>query len=757
MTLSCARGSRRSLCAFSAVALAFACSFAGLPSRASAQREVPVNIESVPPGAQVFLDSTEGPALGVTPIPAARVVPGPHTLIFRLPNFEEARLGVSVARRRETFRAVLRALGVIEVASANDDARGATVRIDGQPVGGGTLGAMPLRVENLPPGRHQVEIQRDGFRPFQQWVDVQGGQVVRVAAMLEREAPRTGSILVAADEQGAPIFLDGRPVGATTTVLDDVPAGMHQLEIRPAGTELQPYAAQVLVQAGQRASVTAQLRRASVAPTTGTIAVITDVGAARVRVNGRELAEGAFSAEGLAPGNYVVQVMAEGYLPFRREVQVAAGQTSSVDAQLTREMGPSGRIDIVVTSPQGARVTVDGDERAAPYVVNQPDPGTHAVIVRAPGHEEVSFTCSTAPDAAQAERCERSLSLVPMAVPLRVRLAQDIEGGATLSIDGRDVGAVPYEGRIPVGDHVFEVRAPGHETFREQRLVEFGPGLTVEASLRDSSEEQAAEGTSHSALPIAMNHPMLDLSTGWPYLGELRLGIGLHELVDAGVTIRTFGRITEFEGRVRVGTRILRQLAVGGQARFGGGIGPSVSLSEPSWSNCDGDPVMPGIQTVRSGSVQQDCVARPGAGTRFDMPVNTALFSLEGTVSLLLEPVASVSLWLGVDVSSDEYAATARQSGAFVELEASSEHDIPGEEICRATSTGLACDPQRQTMARLRLGGAVDFVLSPNWNVWALFEGVLAQPRDHRRLLSGFLADAADLRIYPRAGVTYKF
>jgi hypothetical protein len=166
---------------------------------------------------------------------------------------------------------------------------------------------------------------------------------------------------------------------------------------------------------------------------------------------------------------------------------------------------------------------------------------------------------------------------------------------------------------------------------------------------------------------------------------------------------------------------------------------------------------MPGIQTVRAGSVQQDCVARPGAGTRFDMPVNTALFSLEGTVSLLLEPVASVSLWLGVDVSSDEYAATARQSGAFVELEASSEHDIPGEEICRATSTGLACDPQRQTMARLRLGGAVDFVLSPNWNVWALFEGVLAQPRDHRRLLSGFLADAADLRIYPRAGVTYKF
>jgi glycosyltransferase involved in cell wall biosynthesis len=69
----------------------------------------------------------------------------------------------------------------------------------------------------------------------------------------------------------------------------------------------------------------------------------------------------------------------------------------------------------------------------------------------------------------------------------------------------------------------------------------------------------------------------------------------------------------------------------------------------------------------------------------------------------------------------------------------------------------LACDPQRQTRARLRLGGAVDFVLSPNWNVWALFEGVLAQPRDHRRLLSGFLADAADLRIYPRAGVTYKF
>src|SRR5690606_6315047 len=91
---------------------------------AEAQRGIPINIESVPPGATVYLDSTSSPPLGTTPLTNARVAAGAHTFIFQLANHEEARLSVTVRRRRETFRAVLRALGTIEVSAANDGARG---------------------------------------------------------------------------------------------------------------------------------------------------------------------------------------------------------------------------------------------------------------------------------------------------------------------------------------------------------------------------------------------------------------------------------------------------------------------------------------------------------------------------------------------------------------------------------------------------------------------------------------------------------
>src|SRR5687768_355228 len=76
---------------------------------AEAQRGVPINIESVPPGAMVYLDSTTSP-MGPTPLSNVRVPAGSHTLIFQLANHEEARLSVTVRRRRETFRAVLRGL-----------------------------------------------------------------------------------------------------------------------------------------------------------------------------------------------------------------------------------------------------------------------------------------------------------------------------------------------------------------------------------------------------------------------------------------------------------------------------------------------------------------------------------------------------------------------------------------------------------------------------------------------------------------------
>lgn len=759
---------RHALARFGTVAAAaFALFVLGTsPAAAQIRGGIPVNIVSEPAGATVYLDNPDGTPLGVTPITAARVPTGSHTLIFRMPNFEEARMQITVARRRETFRAVLRALGTIEVSAGNDGARGATVTIDGQPVGT-PLGSLPVRVDSLPPGRHQVHASHEGYVDFEQWVEVQGGQTVRVTAMLERAAPTTGSILVDVDVRGAPIFIDGQSTGmATNTVIDNVPVGTHTVEIRADG--LPPYTTTVLVQQGQRAEVHATITPVSTAPTTGSIAVITEAPNAEVRINGTSLGAGVYSRDGLAPGSYVVQVLAPGYDTFEQEVTVTAGQTTSVRAHMNAPPLP---VSITVGGGvSGATAVVDGGEpHQLPYVASDVPAGAHSVIVRAAGYDDVTFTCNNTSGTDDAADCSREITMSAQAVALHVTLAHPVEGGATVLVDDHEVGEAPYEGRIPVGSHIIQVQAIGHETLRRQVVVELGGGdITIDADLVDSSVAASAAASTHSALPTPVNHPWVDASIGWPYLLEARLGIGLHELFDAGFGIRTFGRLTEFEGRVRFGARVIRQIALGAQARFGGGIGPSVSLARPGFSTASGcTPFGSGtgpMATANEQNVVPCAITDATHGPQLGYPVNTAFFSLEGDISLLLEPVATVTLWLGLDVTSDEYPGHPRSEHVYLEYEPGG---TAGSAVCTdlpmgggaqgVTGTGLVCEQQRQTMARARFGGAVEFNVDQNWGIWAIFEGILGQTGASRRVLGGFIADAQDIQIYPRLGFTYKF
>ena len=217
-------------------ALVVAVMFAMLAPAPSADAQagtIPVNIESTPPGATVFLDGPTGQNLGVTPLRRVRITRGSHTLVFRLARHRDATVSANIARRNETFRGVLDPLGEITLSAANDSATGATVRIDGQPVG-----AVPMQ-QMVEPGRHLIQIDREGYVTFTQWVQIAGAQQLALPVMLERQAPSTGSVLVAADISGAAIYIDGDPRGSTPTVIDNVTAGVHRVEVRADGFQTQ--------------------------------------------------------------------------------------------------------------------------------------------------------------------------------------------------------------------------------------------------------------------------------------------------------------------------------------------------------------------------------------------------------------------------------------------------------------------------------------------------------------------------------------
>lgn len=651
---------------------------------ASAQRPVRVNIESTPPGATVHLDSPDGPALGTTPLRRVAVPRGAHTLIVRLAGHEEARAPIDVARWNETFRVALAALMVIDVQPANEAARGATLRVDGQEVG-----ALPHRM-TIQPGRHLVQVGREGHATFSQWVSGASAQVVSLPVALERERPRTGAVLVAADVPGAQIFVDGEASGTAPALIDNITEGPHVIEVRADG--LETHSQQVLIRAGERQTISARLQPEV---STGVLTLVTTPTGANVSVDGEPRGRSPIAGLDLSAGEHIVEVSAPGHQPVTQVVTIETGGRRALTIALEETAQPAGRI-IVRASADGATVFVDGEDRgAAPAILEDPGAGVHAIVVRAPGHAELRTTCEVAP----GRDCELDAELRPLEVAVDFRTTVR---GATLWIDGAEVGPLPWEGNLPAGSHLVEVRAEGHEPHRERvllaaaaeprvfdvPLVEIGdsPEERAERAERAALERYAAVSHAAGGLPEEES-VLIDLSGGWPHLVEGRMSIGVLPWLETGVAVRTFGRLTDFEGRVEASWRPIRQVALGGQVRLGGGIGPRDS--------------------------------------------NDVFMLLEGLGSLYFSDRGAFTLWIAADFHSDQY----RFSGNDSDVELGND--------------------DRQNLARLRIGGALDFVFSRRLNGFVVFEGILAG--DDRRVLGDVMGGGRDdVQVYARAGVTVK-
>ncbi len=751
-----------------------------LAGTAHAQTPIPINIESTPPGATVYVDSTQTPPIGTTPLSNARVPRGGHTLIFQLANHEEGRLPVNVARRRETFRIVLNPLGTLVISAGNEGANNATIRVDGQPVG-----SIPYRA-TVQPGRHLIQVGREGFVTFSQWTEVAGGQVMTLPVLLEREAPQTGSIMVSADTSGVAIYLDGDPRGSTPTIIENVPAGQHTIELRPDGGERQSQDVRVI--AGERAQVNVTLRAAPAR--TGSLRVLANVPGSVISLDGTTLGEAPVSADSVAPGEHILEATAPGYQAAQQPVTIESGQQRVVSIRLERDPREAG--DIVVRADVGSAViTVDGEERGnPPVVVDSPPVGTHAVVVRAEGYEDFRTTCETAP----GRNCELTARLHPRGTAVRVVAnARD----AALFVDGAEVGPIPYEGTIPVGQHHLEVRAEGyHEHVEQVNLVasdttrEFNVSMVAEGEMteeeraerREVLERERTSSVSHGAAVLPPELATLDISVGWPYLAELRLNVGVLDWLQGGFAIRTFGRLTDFELSGKLGARPVQQVSVGFVIRAGGGLGPDGSHTE--------DESMEAACLQMDAGSGPDCATGPRDGNRHVLDshsVNSGFLTLEALGTLHFAEAGGFTLWLALDLISDRWDFLGSSSDCLVESQfgeqfvydlsddagsacldddglARTDFNYRNPSVCAADPTDPSCRDDtlqdlptgRQDLGRLRLGGSLDLVLGRNWNLWALLEGILAGEK--RRILGDLFGFGnLDTQLYFRLGLTYKF
>jgi hypothetical protein len=182
----------------------------------------------------------------------------------------------------------------------------------------------------------------------------------------------------------------------------------------------------------------------------------------------REVARGSAPLDYTAdPGRYTLRLEHPQYRSTRTPVQVTAGRYYVFHIEMSQ---PPAFLQ-VVTSPPGARVFLDepanGTVGPAPWgdVVRA---GRHTIWVELPGYQPVEREVEVG--LGSEEQIEIALERLPFGI---ARVLTNVEG-ATIEIDGQEIGVAPLDHQLPAGDHQLRVQSDGMKDYETAFTISEG-------------------------------------------------------------------------------------------------------------------------------------------------------------------------------------------------------------------------------------------------------------------------------------------
>ncbi len=541
-----------------------------------------LKIDSSPQQAAVYWD-VGGPAAnpkaygiaGYTPV-TIKVPRGPVKIVVELAGFKPQEQDLDVRKSQTVPFTLERAPQVahLEIAASPDSgAQGAEVFIDGV-----DKGTAPNTFE-LPAGRHQVELRKDGYKPFSDWFDLaEGERRTRDVSLAKAEAP-SGTLLVTSD-QGGDVYVDGVRKDVAPAIIPGVAAGDHVVEVRKDGA--QPWRQTVTVVAGQQVKVAASFGPAAPSVTASSLRLISSEPDVEVFVDGEDKGRAPVTVDNLKPGEHIVSARKKAFKSQEQTVHVAAGENAIVNFRM--EAAPPDRphaaLKVQSTIPN-AEVFLDGSSLGrAPVDRTDLDPGKHYVVVHRDGFTDFKREVILVEN--------QSVALVAdLSATGGLRVLSTPEG-AEVRIDGELIGKTPVsrEG-VPAGDHVVEFRLQGYFDHKENMKVEGGREKVFSVDLKviptgPTPEQRIKRRQAMSSFGAKVN-PVggvtVDFGLGYPYYLQTRVMVGAVATkyfgFDVGVQARTMFDITDFALRGRVQLLEAGPFAVGADANvigFGTGV-----------------------------------------------------------------------------------------------------------------------------------------------------------------------------------------
>lgn len=530
---------------------------APVPRPAKAGRKYTVKIDSSPQQAAIYLDDKKYGIVGYTPY-SGKLAKGQWTLIVELPGYAPYSQIITVDRTHKDFMVVLQKVaqpGVIDVqATADQNVNGAQVFVDGQ-----LEGTAPTLVQ-VKDGRHLVEIKKEEFHDFQQWVNLTEGQVVTLTPVLKAKVKATpkGSLLVDADVSDAEVYINGKKqLDTTPTVIDNLDEGDYIVEVRKAPAT--PWKQSVYVKGGQRTKVTAELKATmGSANKGGTVRVLSNVATAEVYLDGTYKGVVPLDLTGTAAGTHLIECRAKGYVSQEKSVTVNEGSADIVKFDLVAtsvNTSTTGKIK-VVSPVEEAKVFIDGANVGTAPIEKEVSAGEHFVVVSQVGYTK--FEQKVAVDPGQTITITAQLKAVGA-----VRFLSTPET-ADILIDDEPVGKTPHlKEDVDVGEHVITMRVEGYYDFEETVRVEGGKIAVINATLKKIDTGKSDETilkekwalTSYGARVMPFGRFTVDGMAGYPYWTEARATVGVADEKaygwDVGIGFRSLLTNWEFLGTVR--------------------------------------------------------------------------------------------------------------------------------------------------------------------------------------------------------------
>jgi hypothetical protein len=541
--MSYAKRAVRSLCTLAAIAVTAVLLFTSSAAHAQAcpmaksSKKYKIKVDSAPQGATVYLDRKDCGAVGVTPW-TGTLASGEVTVIVELDGYTPGTKTYKVARTRkvqDVFVPLVKKVDPPKIdisAAADKNLFGAAVILDGQP-----QGQVPVTITTTA-GRHLVQIRKDGFEPFEQWVEAkENGTVSMTPVIKEIPKPKFGSVFVEADVDAAEVYIDGnKHPDKTPTVIKQVVEGLHVIEVRKEPAV--PWKQTIQVTADQDTKVKAELK-ATLGGGGGNLRVMSNVDGAHVFLDGNDMGVVPLDIKDVKSGEHVLEVKAQGYQTREEKVVVNNGQS----AIFKLDLNPSGDGTLKVVSPvPEAEVFIDGASVGKVPVEKGVASGEHFVVVKLPGMK--NFEQKVRVEAGQTITVSAELKAVGK---LRI-LSQP--NGASVTINGQPSGETPLEIEVETGEAIIRIESPGFRADERTLVIEGGKTETISAELGvagPSPDELLAEqrGLSHfGARTLSRGRSTVSADAGYPYFANIRINVGAGRIgkqfgFDAGVGVRS--------------------------------------------------------------------------------------------------------------------------------------------------------------------------------------------------------------------------